>query len=79
MKCTIVKVLNNNTVLLNDSGKQKIGMSNGIGFGKKVGDVVDTDNIEKIFGEHEVCNNREERFTGSCLNGKRSEVTRRLC
>lgn len=45
----ITKILNNNTVLVDDDGKQKICMGNGIGFSKKPGDLIDNKQIEKIF------------------------------
>ncbi|MBQ0035394.1 MAG: PRD domain-containing protein [Firmicutes bacterium] len=49
MQLKIVKILNNSTVLVDDNGKQKICMGNGIGFSKKPGDLINNDNIEKIF------------------------------
>lgn len=49
MKYRILKVLNNSTILLDDNGKQKIGIGNGIGFSKKTGDFVDSTKVEKLF------------------------------
>ena len=49
MKYKILKVLNNSTILLDDNGKQKIGIGNGIGFSKKPGDFVDSTKVEKLF------------------------------
>lgn len=49
MKYRILKVLNNSTILLDDNGKQKIGIGNGIGFSKKPGDFVDSTKVEKLF------------------------------
>jgi beta-glucoside operon transcriptional antiterminator len=49
MKYQVIKILNNSTVLVNDDGKQKICMGNGIGFSKKPGDFIDSSNIDKIF------------------------------
>lgn len=49
MRYEIIKVLNNNTILINDNGIQKVGMGNGIGFSKKPGDCIDSANIDKIF------------------------------
>lgn len=49
MKYKIIKVLNNSTILLNDNGKLKIGIGNGIGFSKKAGDFVESSKIDKIF------------------------------
>lgn len=44
------KVFNNNVVLVDYDGKEKILFGKGIGFGKKHGDEIDAkDNIEKIF------------------------------
>ncbi|KXZ40395.1 transcriptional antiterminator, BglG family [Alkalithermobacter thermoalcaliphilus JW-YL-7 = DSM 7308] len=44
----IKKILNNNVVVVND-GQEKILMGLGIGFQKKVNDLVDKSKIEKIF------------------------------
>lgn len=49
MKYEIIKVLNNSTILINDNGKQKVGMGNGIGFSRKPGDFIDSSSIEKVF------------------------------
>ncbi len=46
----IAKVLNTNAVLAhNDSGTEVLVLGNGIGFKKKIGDVVEQDKIEKKF------------------------------
>ena len=49
MRYKILKVLNNSTILLEDNGKQKIGIGNGIGFSKRPGDYVDSNKVEKLF------------------------------
>lgn len=47
----IKKILNNNVVIAEDSksGREKIVMSNGIGFRNKVGDCFEQDDSQKIF------------------------------
>lgn len=46
----ILKVLNNNVVLAEQSGREKIVFSKGIGFNKKSGDVIGKDiPVEKVF------------------------------
>lgn len=45
----IKKILNNNTLLVNDKGTEKIVIGVGIGFQKKVNDIVDKSKVEKIF------------------------------
>lgn len=45
----IKKILNNNTLLVNDKGVEKIVIGVGIGFQKKINDVVDKTKIEKVF------------------------------
>lgn len=49
MAYTVIKVLNNNAVLFDDNGIQKIGTGNGLGFGKKPGNIINPNNISKIF------------------------------
>ena len=44
------KILNNNVVVVFESGKtEKIVMGRGIAFGKKVGDTIDEEKIDKTF------------------------------
>ncbi|SHJ05896.1 PRD domain-containing protein [Propionispora hippei] len=45
----IKKVLNNNTLIIDDDGVEKVVMGLGIGFQKKANDLVDRSKIEKIF------------------------------
>ncbi|MBF0840720.1 MULTISPECIES: PRD domain-containing protein [Mammaliicoccus] len=45
----INKVLNNNLVISNINGKERIVMGNGIAFGKKRGQKLDESKIEKLF------------------------------
>jgi transcriptional antiterminator len=57
----VLKVLNNNVILVQDNGLEKILWSNGLGFGKKIGDsIAINQNETKIF----VLSNNEnmERF-----------------
>ena len=49
-KSTIVKVLNNNIILVKDKGVEKIILSKGIGFNKKFGEIIESGLIvDKIF------------------------------
>lgn len=44
------KILNNNVVVVFENGKtEKIVMGRGIAFGKKVGDTIDEEKIDKTF------------------------------
>ncbi|WP_261177129.1 PRD domain-containing protein [Anaerobacillus sp. CMMVII] len=52
------KVLNNNTVVVNDEHYEKIVMGSGIGFNKRKGDEIEKEKIEKIF----VMAEENERF-----------------
>ncbi len=54
----IKKVLNNNTVVVDDDAIEKIVMGSGIGFNKKKGDTIARESIEKIF----VMAEENERF-----------------
>ncbi len=45
----ILKVLNNNAVVLDDKGEEVVGIGNGIGFQKKVGTLVEKSKISKIY------------------------------
>ncbi|WP_233573324.1 CAT RNA binding domain-containing protein [Leptotrichia sp. OH3620_COT-345] len=45
----INKILNNNVVLSKKNGKEIIMTGKGIAFGKKAGDTVDKNKIEKTF------------------------------
>lgn len=50
MLLRVKKVFNNNTVLVNDSkGLEKILIGRGIAFGRKVGQTIDEDKIDKTF------------------------------
>lgn len=46
----VIKVINNNNLcVLDDNGKEQIVSGKGIGFGKKFGDTVDADQIQKTY------------------------------
>ncbi len=46
----IVKVFNNNAVaVITDENKEAVALGSGIGFGKKVEDIIDTTKVEKIY------------------------------
>ncbi|WP_408931946.1 PRD domain-containing protein [Corynebacterium sp. YSMAA1_1_D6] len=46
----VIRALNNNAVLCTDSqGAQVICMGKGIGFGRKLGDEIDGNNVEQVF------------------------------
>ena len=46
----IIKVINNNTVcVLDDKGKEQIVSGKGVGFGKKCGEHVDMERVEKMY------------------------------
>lgn len=46
----VLKVFNNNVLLVSDEGVEKILCSKGIGFGKKINDLIPTNlNIEKVY------------------------------
>lgn len=46
----VLKVFNNNVLLVQDGNTEKILFSKGIGFGKKTGNIIDRDlDVEKIF------------------------------
>lgn len=45
----VQKVLNNNVVIINDHGEEKIVMGKGIGFSKHRGDDIDEKKVNKIF------------------------------
>lgn len=45
----IKKILNNNAVVVDDHGQEKIAMGGGISFEKGKNDIVDTGRIEKLF------------------------------
>ena len=46
----IGKILNNNVVVIFEEGRtEKIVMGRGIAFGKKVGDTIDEEKIDKTF------------------------------
>lgn len=49
-KATVVKSFNNNILLVREKGKEKILFQKGIGFGKKMGDIIEKGTlVEKIF------------------------------
>lgn len=45
----ILKLLNNSSAVIQDGSHEKIVMGKGIGFGKKVGDIIDDTRIEKVY------------------------------
>lgn len=46
----IAKILNNNVVVvLGEHGKEQVVMGRGLAFQKRVGDALDTQQIEKVF------------------------------
>lgn len=45
----IVKILNNNAVIVRDEGEEKIAIGSGVGFNKKKQDLVPPEKIEKLF------------------------------
>lgn len=45
----IVKILNNNAVIVRDKGEEKIAIGSGVGFHKKKQDPVPVEKIEKLF------------------------------
>lgn|SRR5699024_1615751 len=47
MKTT--KILNNNAVIIDDKGQEKIAIGSGVGFNKNKNDIVNPTNIEKMF------------------------------
>ncbi|WP_032120855.1 glucose PTS transporter transcription antiterminator GlcT [Clostridium amazonitimonense] len=48
--CKVIKVFNNNVLLVNEDDKEKILFRKGIGFGKKTGDIIKSGvEVEKIF------------------------------
>lgn len=74
--CKVIKAFNNNIVLVETEGKEKMLLNKGIGFGKRPGDVVDKGtSIEKIFiiedkdnirNFKELVNNIDKEFIGFC-------------
>ncbi|WP_029450844.1 glucose PTS transporter transcription antiterminator GlcT [Clostridium algidicarnis] len=49
-QCKVVKVFNNNVLLVNENDIEKILFRKGIGFGKKTGDIINSgEKVEKIF------------------------------
>nr|WP_219999850.1 PRD domain-containing protein [Gilliamella apicola] len=49
-----MKVLNSSVVLVEEEGIEKIVLGKGIGFGKKPGDTIDDERVDKIFLENNV-------------------------
>ncbi|SFE01668.1 transcriptional antiterminator, BglG family [Lentibacillus persicus] len=45
----IRKILNNNAVIVNDEGEEKIAIGSGLGFEKQKNDVINPQKIEKLF------------------------------
>lgn len=74
--CKVIKAFNNNIVLVETEGKEKMLLNKGVGFGKRPGDVVDKGtSIEKIFiiedkdnirNFKELVNNIDKEFIGFC-------------
>ncbi|MFC6464212.1 PRD domain-containing protein [Marinilactibacillus sp. GCM10026970] len=54
----IKKILNNNSVLVKEEGKDYIWIGTGLGFGKKPGDEADQTKIEKVFILHQKSSDR---------------------
>ncbi|WP_086350557.1 BglG family transcription antiterminator LicT [Candidatus Enterococcus clewellii] len=50
---SIKKVLNSSVVLVENNGKEMIALGKGIGFGKKIGDQIPDEQVDKIFLEVE--------------------------
>ena len=50
----VVKVLNSSVVLVEEEGIEKIVLGKGIGFGKKPGDTIDDERVDKIFLEKNI-------------------------
>ena len=59
----IEKVLNNNVIQALDNNVEYIVMGKGLGFQKRVGELVDKEKIEKTF----VLENTENVLYGSCI------------
>lgn len=49
MMYRVLKVLNNNALVLDDEGNMLIGMGQGAGFGKKKGSLIDSKELQKTF------------------------------
>lgn len=74
--CEIIKAFNNNIVLVQSEGKEKLLLNKGIGFGKRPGDKVDKGTlIEKVFiiedkdnlrNFKELVNSVDREFIGFC-------------
>lgn len=48
--CKVLKVFNNNVLLVDEQGKEKILFGKGIGFGKHIGDIINKNiEVEKVF------------------------------
>lgn len=45
----IKRVYNNNVVMVDDAGTERIAVGKGIAFGRKRGDVLDSASFEKVF------------------------------
>ncbi|WP_027634340.1 glucose PTS transporter transcription antiterminator GlcT [Clostridium hydrogeniformans] len=45
----VKKVFNNNVVLIEEDNKEKVIFGKGIGFGKKIGEMIGRENVDKIF------------------------------
>lgn len=61
----IKKVLNSSVVLIDDNGQEKIALGKGIGFGKKAGELVAEDSIDKLF---QSVNEPQSRYLLSLLD-----------
>ncbi|SHK83725.1 transcriptional antiterminator, BglG family [Clostridium cavendishii DSM 21758] len=72
----VLKVFNNNIILANNNGKEKILFEKGIGFGKKVGEIIKKGTeIDKIFtienqfnvqNFNEIVSKNDEKFLALC-------------
>ena len=63
----IKKIINNNIVSsIDKDGRELIVMGRGIGFGKKTGQMIDEDAVEKIFRMDVVSGEKEYLAEGFC-------------
>ena len=66
----LIKALNNNALLVNDGGMEKVVLGRGVGFGLMVGEDVDQSKIDHIFSDESKNNLLIELIRGipdSCL------------
>lgn len=70
-KITVIKSLNNNMVLVKDNGIEKILLSKGIGFNKKLGDIICEDVVvDKIFSIEDKQNQKNLKEVYSRVDGE---------